>query len=77
MKKNYIIQDAEMLFSVIAFDSKKSLNNYLSNFGFQFKMNRTCIGNNTCVYGVLNDRLTDNGYTNREVYIREIETSRY
>lgn len=77
MKKNYIIQDARMLFSVIAFDSKKSLNNYLSKFGFQFKINRKCSGNSTCIYGMLTDFLTDNGYTNREVYIREVETLKY
>lgn len=77
MKKNYIIQDAEMLFNVIAFDSKKSLNNYLSKFEFKFKMNRKCSGESTCIYGTLKDFLTDNGFIDREVYVREILTFNY
>lgn len=77
MKKIYIIQDVNNISNIIAFDTRKSMHTYLYKFNFEFKQNVECETNNVCLFGVISDCQDDNGYNDRAIYVREIETSRY
>lgn len=77
MKKNYIIQDVENPLRLICFDSLKSLKGYLKKFDYQFK---ELVNSHICHLvskGIIKDGIGQNSYVEREIYVKEIETSRY
>lgn len=77
MKKSYIIQDGKNLFNIISFDSEKSLNSYLKKFGFEFMQNRETRYSETCILGKIKDIGDIIKPSEREIYVRKIETYRY
>lgn len=77
MKNNYIIQDRQNLFNIISFDSERSLNNYLRKFGFVFTQNRETRYTEVCILGTIKDVVGIINPSEREIYVRKIETSRY
>lgn len=76
MKKIYIIQDANNPLNIIAFDTRKSMRTYAYKFNFQLKKDIGGNESDNC-FGIISDCKEVDGYTTREIYIKEIETARY
>lgn len=77
MKKNYIIQDVNNPLRLICFDSLKSLKSYLNKFGYQFKELLDSRTFNLVSKGTIKDVIGQISDIERDVYVKEIETSRY
>lgn len=77
MKKNYIIQDVNEPLRLICFDSLKSLKGYLKKFDYQFKELLDSRIYHIVSKGTIKDGIGQISYVEREIYVKEIETSRY
>lgn len=74
MKKNYIIQDANNVLRTICFSNLRSMQAYMKNNGYHFIQSmEDGLGYKTA-YGAITDNAEG---IERNVYVREIETSRY
>lgn len=77
MKKNYIIQDVNNPLRLICFDSLKSLKSYLNKFDYQFKELLDSRIYHIVSRGTIKDGIGQTGYIEREIYVKNIETSIY